>query len=427
MPGGTTLAKARAPMQARKKLSDPLLGSVLGDRYEILALLGEGSMGAVYRGVEMATRRPVAIKVLLPHLIAHDQIRARFEREAAAAMRIRHPNCVRVFEYGVEGGMAYLVMELLEGQDLFAELASRGRLSEERAVRIVIQIAGALGAAHAEGIVHRDLKPENVMLAVDAAGDRVKLLDFGIAKQIDGPIDLEGDVDIITSVGSLIGTPGYMAPEQCQGAAVTALTDIYACGVLLYQLVTGHLPFEHQNPMAAWVAHLSEIPRPPSALLPGLHPGLETAILKALEKRPADRQQSARELRVELLRLLPQLSKVEPCPARTSRPAPRESSPMPAPSPGPISSGRASSHVRPISAEWVGTLLPDTLLAEPSDARSVRVPVGTSGIQLRPTGAGANIARLMRIREIAVIVGVCMLLGGSLGVLAYAISLTIHP
>jgi serine/threonine-protein kinase len=411
-------------MQARKKLSDPLLGSVLAGRYEISALLGEGSMGAVYRGIEVGTRRPVAIKVLLPHLIAHDQMRARFEREAAAAMRIRHPNCVRVYEHGVERGMAFLVMELLEGRDLFAELAERGRLSEERAVRIVIQIAGALGAAHAEGIVHRDLKPENVMLAVDAAGDRVKLLDFGIAKQIEQPFDLDDDIDVITVAGSLIGTPGYMAPEQCQGSDVTALTDIYACGVLLYQLVTGHLPFEHQNPMAAWIAHLSEIPRPPSALLPGLNPGLEAAILKALQKRPEARQQSARELRVELLRLLPQLSKVEPCPARTSRPSPRESSPMPAPAP--ISRGRTFSHVRPINAEWVGTLLPDTVAAEPTGARSMRVPNPTSGIQLRLSRAPANKARLARIREIALIIAVCTFLGCSLGVLAYAISVTLH-
>jgi serine/threonine-protein kinase len=410
-------------MQARKKPSDPLLGSVLVGRYEILALLGEGSMGAVYRGVEIGTRRAVAIKVLLPHLIAHDQMRARFDREASAAMRIRHPNCVRVFEYGVERGMAFLVMELLEGQDLFAELAARGRLSEERAVRIVIQIAGALGAAHAEGIVHRDLKPENVMLAVDAAGDRVKLLDFGIAKEIDRTIDLEQDVDAITLAGSLIGTPAYMAPEQCQGTDVTALTDLYACGVLLYQLVTGHLPFEHQNPMAAWIAHLSEVPRPPSMLLPGLNPGLEAVILKAMEKRPAHRQQSARELRVELLRLLPQLSRAEP--ARASRPSQRERSPMPAPSP--IANDRDISQIRPIDAEWVGTLLPDTILAaEPTPARSVRVSPPTSGIQLRPNRAPANLARLVRVREIAMIIAVCTLLGASLGVLAYAISITMH-
>src|SRR3954468_9272833 len=119
-PTGTMIAKGGASMQARKKLSDPLLGSVLAGRYEILALLGEGSMGAVYRGVELGTRRPVAIKVLLPHLIPHDEMRARFEREADAAMRIYHPNAVRVFERGVERGVAFLIMELLEGRDLFA-------------------------------------------------------------------------------------------------------------------------------------------------------------------------------------------------------------------------------------------------------------------------------------------------------------------
>jgi serine/threonine protein kinase len=411
------IAKCGAPMEARKKLSDPLLGSVLAGRFEILALLGEGSMGAVYRGVELGTRRPIAIKVLLPHLIAHDEMRARFEREASAAMRIRHPNAVRVHEHGIERGMAFLVMELLEGQDLFAELAARGRLSEERAVRIVIQIAGALGAAHAVGIVHRDLKPENVMLAVDAAGDRVKLLDFGIAKQFDRAIDVDDESDVITIAGALIGTPGYMAPEQCQGAAVTPLTDLYACGVLLYQLVTGHLPFENQNPMAAWLAHLNEAPRPPSALLPGLHPGLEAVILKAMEKLPARRQQSARELRIELLRLLPHLSKVEPSPARTSRPSPRESAPMPVPS---------VSHVRPINAEWVGTLLPDTIAAETSDAWSLRAPHRTSGIQLRPSSARAKIARLARLRELALTVAVCVLLGSALGVLAYAVSLALH-
>jgi eukaryotic-like serine/threonine-protein kinase len=356
---GTRFAEARGRMQALKTPTDPNLGRLLGGRFEVTELLGEGSMGAVYRGRIRGTLRQVAIKIMLPRLIADKSMLARFQREAEAARRVKHPNAVEVYEHGVEGDRAYLVMELLEGKDLFALLADNGRLSEDRAARILIQICGALGAAHENGFVHRDLKPENVMV-LDEPGDRVKILDFGIAKEVFSPKPIDVDADsedldtsAITTAGALIGTPAYMAPEQCLAGCVDARTDVYACGVLLYQLLTGRVPFEHDNPMAAWLQHLNDDPRPPSELRPGLNPALEAAILKAMSKRPIDRQQSARELRVELLKALPHLSKDEPAGAIRPSISPRAISPLPFEGAFdttlPPSSRRSGSHVRQVS------------------------------------------------------------------------------
>ncbi|AUX42953.1 uncharacterized protein SOCE26_043930 [Sorangium cellulosum] len=301
------------------------IGRTIAGRFRVTQLIGEGAMAAVYRGVQDAEPRDVAIKIMHPQLLGDATFVSRFRREAKAAARLHHPNTVNIVDSGVEGHLPYIVMELVSGQDLFDLLLSERRLSEARAARIMIGIADALVAAHERGIVHRDLKPENVMILRDPAdpsAERVKVLDFGIAKIVEGgtragdegpnsapPSSVWGST--LTTVGVVVGTPAYMSPEQCRGDAVDGRSDVYACGVLLFLLVTGRLPFP---PTAvAWevaMDHLRKPPPAPSLFLPQIHPGLEATILTALAKWPNQRQQSALELRQELERLLPELTDV---------------------------------------------------------------------------------------------------------------------
>ncbi len=269
----------------------------------------------VFRGEQDAAPRQVAVKVMHRGLSSDRAFVKRFEREARAAACIDHPNTVRILEHGVDRDVVYIAMELLSGHDLFEVLGRERRLSEARAARILIQVCAALEAAHRQGVVHRDLKPENVMLVRDPrapGAERVKVLDFGIAKLLErepGEAALgRGPESIITLVGTVIGTPEYMSPEQARGIApVDARTDVYACGVLLYQLVTGHLPFMGESPIDVILQHVERAPAPPSTLVPRLHPGLERVILRALAKWPAQRQQSARALGDEMIALLPEL------------------------------------------------------------------------------------------------------------------------
>jgi eukaryotic-like serine/threonine-protein kinase len=290
-------------------MCDDLLGRVLGDRFLIIEALGEGGMGSVFRGVQLDGSRDVAIKILRPELAGDPIVRARFHREARMAAQINHPNAVQMLDTGTDGGLPYLVMELVEGRELFRVLAEEGRLCQDRAVAMAVQVCDALATAHDLGIIHRDLKPENVMLVPDPEsphGERVKLLDFGVAKRV-GPV-LGGEEESLTLSGAIVGTPAYMAPEQCRGDALDGRTDVYACGALLYHLVTGRAPFEDECPLETLYRHMHEPPRAPSALVPGLDEQLCATILKALAKHPGDRQQSAHVLHDELEAMLPRLS-----------------------------------------------------------------------------------------------------------------------
>jgi serine/threonine-protein kinase len=297
---------------------EAIVGKTIAGRYRIVGLLGEGAMAVVYRGEQDEGPSPLAIKVMHAHLAVDRTFSKRFEREAKAAARLNHPNTVRIVDYGMHGSLAFIAMELLEGQDLFDVLARERRLSEARAAQIVIQACDALGAAHDLGIVHRDLKPENVMLLGDPGepgGERVKVLDFGIAKIVERTVrgssdepPSSGPSSALTTVGVVVGTPAYMSPEQCRGEAIDGRSDVYACGVLLYQLVTGRTPFVGESPIDVAMAHVREEPPPPSTFAPGITAGLEAVILKALGKLPAERQQTARELSDELVALLPTLA-----------------------------------------------------------------------------------------------------------------------
>ncbi|MEO7330822.1 MAG: protein kinase, partial [Minicystis sp.] len=277
---------------------DPLIGQTLQGRFTIVRLLAQGGMGAVYRAVQPDEPREVAVKVLHPDNGTDATRLPRFQREAEAMMRIQHPNAVRVYAQGVENEIAYLVMELVKGPSVKDRLTARGKLSADEAVDILVPVCEALAATHGAGVIHRDLKPDNIMLTGEGSapgGEQVKLLDFGLAKPLD---DQPGQG--LTALGSVVGTPAYMAPEQISGRPITAATDIYAAGVLLYELVTGKLPYDSSDPMRICWLHLYGEIAPPSTLTPGLSPALERAILKALSRQPAERQQSAIELRDDL-------------------------------------------------------------------------------------------------------------------------------
>jgi serine/threonine-protein kinase len=297
-----------------------LIGHTLAGRFRLTGFLGEGAMATVYRGAQDEEPRDVAVKIMHPELARDPTFARRFRREAKAAARLVHPNTVRIIDYGVDGTVAYIAMELLAGRDLFEILSVERRLAEARAARILLEVCDVLTTAHAEGIVHRDLKPENIMILgqPDAAGrERIKVLDFGIAKVLDkelkeptssnNPVSSGMVSSALTTVGVIVGTPEYMSPEQCRGEGVDARSDIYACGVLLYQLVTGNIPFAGDSVIDIALKHIRQPPPKPSNYLPFMHKGLEQIILTALEKWPAQRQQSAEELKAQLQKILPEL------------------------------------------------------------------------------------------------------------------------
>jgi eukaryotic-like serine/threonine-protein kinase len=259
---------------------------ILNERYEIEATLGEGGMARVYRGTDGVLGRPVAIKVLADRYAGDDTFVTRFRREAQAAAALNHPNVVSVFDTGDDGQAHYIVMEYVPGQTLADVLKREGPLDPDRAARIAEDVATALQAAHERGLVHRDVKPGNVM--IDPEG-RTKVMDFGIARAAAD--------DTLTQTGAVLGTAGYLSPEQAQGTTVDARSDIYSLGCVLYETLTGRPPFTGDSPVAIAYAHVNDQPDPPSAHRPGIPPELEAVTMKALAKNPDDRYGSASELR----------------------------------------------------------------------------------------------------------------------------------
>jgi serine/threonine protein kinase len=260
---------------------------VLGQRvnnFEIVRLLGEGGMGSVYEADHLLMRKKVAVKVLRRELSPDPDLVQRFFNEARATSAIRHPNIVEVIDLGLlQDGVPYLVMELLEGETLSARLERLGSLPIASAVDFVRQTASALGAAHANGIIHRDLKPENLFLTPDPrfhGRELVKVLDFGIAKLRVDP----SSRPVTTLVGAVLGTPAYMSPEQCRGVEVDHRSDIYALGVILYELLCGTPPFLGEAVGDVLMMHMSVDPVPPSTLRAEVPSQLDQAILKALAK-----------------------------------------------------------------------------------------------------------------------------------------------
>jgi serine/threonine-protein kinase len=268
---------------------------VIDAKYRLERLIAHGGMGSVYRAIHQQLERPVAIKILRAEFLADRVIAERFNREARAAAKLKHPNIVAIYDFGfLPNGGAYLVMELIEGRSLREELrtyaARNGQMRPARAVAILSQVCAGIEAAHRRCIIHRDLKPDNVMIETTAdATERVLVLDFGIAKLKDRDQGVLG----ITDENTVIGTPNYISPEQCTGQAVDARSDVYSLGVILYEMLTGRAPFVSQNTSAVLLRHLQEPPAPPSRFRAGLSRELEQVVLQALAKNPNHRFQSA--------------------------------------------------------------------------------------------------------------------------------------
>jgi serine/threonine-protein kinase len=270
--------------------------TIMGGQFEIAQRIGTGGMGSVYRASEPAMGREVAIKILHPKLKGRSDLVSRFRREARAMSQLAHPNTVRVFMYGElpEDGSLYIVMEMLEGKNLNQTVRKGGPMSAERAVPILVQVCQALHEAHQLGIVHRDLKPENIFICNQAGMvDYPKVLDFGLAKVTEQQMR-PGSL-ILTQEGMVFGTPEFMSPEQARGQTLDARSDIYSLAVILYEVLTGKLPFDAKTPMEYVSKHVTAEPIPLNERVPGrtFAPGLEAAISRALAKDPNQRFQTA--------------------------------------------------------------------------------------------------------------------------------------
>jgi eukaryotic-like serine/threonine-protein kinase len=280
-----------------------LPGQHFADRYVIETQIGEGGMGIVYRARRLSDRLPVAIKLLQGEALTRPDLRKRFEREAIALSALTHPNVIGVLEFGELGPALFLVMELLDGMSVESVLESRA-LAPEMALGIADQLHAGLGYVHAHGILHRDVKPENMYLAKQPDGTHVvKLLDFGLVKFTDKGAFGEGTQ--LTADGAMMGSPPYMAPEQIFGDTVDARTDVYAAGVVLYELLTGSWPFVGEEIGDLFRAH-AQAPVPAlSVMRPELEARaeLDAVIQRAMAKRREDRFADAREMRAALTRV----------------------------------------------------------------------------------------------------------------------------
>ena len=310
-----------------------LVGAQLGT-YEIQALLGSGGMASVYRGFDLKLQRPVAIKVLCEAAVAQPGLAARFRQEAQIIAGLHHPHIVKVYDFGEEDGLTYMVQELLPGPTLEARLrnlAARGeRLGRAEVLEIVGQLAGALDAAHAEGIIHRDVKPAN---AIWNASGALTLTDFGIAKNTLGAAHH-------TQVGVVIGTPNYLSPEQARGLSLTPASDIYSLGVVLYELLAGKPPFQGDT-MSVVMDHIQTVPTPLRQLRPDLPADVEAVVQQALAKDPAARFNSAAVLARALEQAWPAApAPAVPAPADVHSQATRVWEGRPAAAPAPAATGR---------------------------------------------------------------------------------------
>jgi eukaryotic-like serine/threonine-protein kinase len=273
-------------------VSDTLIGTVFDGRYRIIRKLGAGGMADVYLAEDQELGRRVAIKILNDRHAADDSFIERFRREAKNAAGLSHPNIVSIYDRGEAEGTYYIAMEYLDGRSLKELIVGRGPAPVKTAIDYARQVLAAVGFAHKHGIVHRDIKPHNVLVGPEG---RLKVTDFGIARS---------GASQMTEVGSIIGTAQYLSPEQARGAQVDQTSDLYSVGVVLYEMLTGQVPFTGDTPLEIAMKHLSEVPRPPSELRPEVPHDLDSVVLRALAKDPGERYQSADEMDADLARVL---------------------------------------------------------------------------------------------------------------------------
>src|SRR4051812_19410977 len=267
-------------------VADPLLGRLLDDRYEIRRRLAVGGMATVYAAIDTRLDRPVAVKVMHPALAADEDFVARFRREAKAAARLSSPTVVNVSDQGQDAGTVFLVMELVEGRTLRDLIRSDGALPPAEALAVLDPVLEALAGAHAAGYVHRDVKPENVLIANDG---RIKVGDFGLARAVDAS-------PLTAATGLLLGTVAYLAPEQVRRGVADARTDVYACGVLLFEILTGRPPYEGDTALSVAYQHLHDRVPAPSSIRPEVPDELDELVLTATEPDPDNRPIDAQAL-----------------------------------------------------------------------------------------------------------------------------------
>jgi len=270
-----------------------MVGRILNSRYELEQLIGTGGMADVYRARDNLLGRTVAVKILHPQFAKDPVFIERFRQEAQAAANLNQSNIVNVFDWGIEDSTYYIVMEYVQGRDLKSIIVQGGPLMPERAVEIAMAICLALDTASAHGIVHRDIKPQNIIVTGDG---QIKVMDFGIARTAGG--------SAMTQTGTIMGTAQYISPEQAQGRPADPRSDLYSLGIVLYEMLTGKVPFNGENPVAIAYKHVREDPLAPSLLNPDISPELEAVVMKALAKNPENRYQSAMEMRSDLERCL---------------------------------------------------------------------------------------------------------------------------
>ena len=310
-----------APVEVRA--DDPLIGQVLAGRYRVLERLGTGGMGVVYRVEHQAMGKAFAVKILYGELAGDKRMAERFQREAQALSRLSHRNILAIVDFGEsDRGLLFLVTELVSGRELFDEGPV---LSTHQAVHVVRQVARALHHAHGNGIIHRDLKPENIMLVTEEDDPHVvKLLDFGVAHVAPRSRD---DQRSQTVLGTIMGTPEYMSPEQARGQEVDGRADLYSLGVILYELLAGRRPFEASNPVELVMMHVSS--PPPPLTRRGLPAGLTAVVMKLLAKSRDDRYADALEVLAALDGVVGRRTPLPEAPAAEPTPAP----PLPTPTP----------------------------------------------------------------------------------------------
>ncbi|WP_425537927.1 protein kinase domain-containing protein [Myxococcus stipitatus] len=356
--------------------ADDYVGMTIAQKYRVEALIGEGGMGKVFRARQISLDKVVVLKVLRHTLLSDERTVARFQREAKAASRLNHRNSISVLDFGqAEDGALFIAMEYVAGQDLHQILSREWPLGEGRVVRIVSQVLGALSDAHGAGVIHRDLKPENIMVEQRRnEPDFVKVLDFGIAKITDST----DDGPALTRAGFVCGTPEYMSPEQARGATLDHRSDLYAVGVILYQLMTGLLPFESDSAVGFATKHLTEEPPPPTRRRPEarISPAMERLILRTLSKSPDDRPANAEAFRAELMAVDKERRRsADAAPRRQQGPA--VLAPLPRKSPARNDDNRDSATAPnwggEVTVEATVRALPDVLAPLPTSADAISV------------------------------------------------------
>ncbi len=340
------------PEDVHPPLADPLLGALVGE-YQIIEPIGQGGMGVVYRGIQPVIKKRVAIKVLKPQVAGDEHQVRRLVAEAEAVNAIGHRGIIDIFGMGqLPDGRPYVVMEFLDGEplDLWLQQQPLGRVPLLTALELLLEICAPLSAAHRANVIHRDLKPSNVFVCRQADGSRfLKLLDFGLAKRAVG---LDGNTKQ-TSQSTVSGTPDYMAPEQARGLSVSPRSDLYALGVMAFELFTGRVPFAGATPMDVMVAHVGTAPPSPRSLEPQLPEGLEALVLRMLAKAPEARPQTVDEVRAALEDAVMALGSPRP---RSSRehltPAPALPPMFSQPTPAPVAVAPVAPVGRRAGATW---------------------------------------------------------------------------